>query len=270
LALGRVDSEMLEGQGLKMKGKKLEMDKKSQQSNLPTVFIAGTMNHGKDRKVYSIAEGKGAMISVHQFLSGKPVVGREKRFNSIVPPMNHDSIHLTLEKVVNQKDRYDFPEEKGTSFSETEKPGYENDVAALEASRCLHCDCRAKDACDLRDYSELVGASQKHYKGVMRGFAPLNQVSSIHLDSGKCLQCGICVQLAKDAGEPLGLAHQGRGFQTEIVVPFGLPLDKALTHSASACAKACPTGAISFKEEDPTTHNPHDRSEELPLGNINK
>jgi NADPH-dependent glutamate synthase beta subunit-like oxidoreductase/ferredoxin len=258
LALGRVDEEMLVAQGLKLKGKKLAIDKKTQQSNLQKVFIAGAMNHGKDRKVYSIAEGKGAMVSVHQFLSGKPVVGREKRFNSIVPPMNHDSIHLTLEKVVNQKDRYAFPETKGTSFSQTEQPGYENQVASLEASRCLHCDCRAKDACDLRDYSELVGANQKHYKGHMRGFAPLNQVDGLHLDSGKCLQCGLCVQLAKDAGEPIGLAHRGRGFNTEIVVPFDLPLDKALTHSAKACAKACPTGAISFKDEAPTIFNPHD------------
>lgn len=261
IALGRVDGEMLESQGLQLKGKKLAVDKKTQQSSLPTVFIAGTMNHGKDRKVYSIAEGKGAMISIHQLLSGKPVVGREKRFNSIVPPMNHDSIHLTLEKVVNQENRYATPAEKGTSFSMEEQPGYEKDVAALEASRCLHCDCRAKDACDLRDYSELVGANQKHYKGKMRGFAPLNQVDTLHLDSGKCLQCGICVQLAKDAGEPIGLAHRGRGFQTEIVVPFDLPLDQALTHSASACAKACPTGAISFKEEGATVNNPHDKIE---------
>ena len=117
--------------------------------------------------------------------------------------MSKDNIHVTLEKVVNQEDRYSPSEQKGTVFSEEELPAFEPTVAAQESSRCLHCDCRAKDACDLRDYSELVGASQKHYKGINRGFNPLNQDDDMHLDAGKCLQCGLCVQLSQDGGEPL-------------------------------------------------------------------
>jgi len=259
LTLGKVDSEMLVAQGLEMKGKKLKTDAQTMQSTIPKVFIAGAMTHNKDRKVYSIAAGKSVSICLTQFLSGKPIVGREKRFNSVTPPMSKENIHTTLEKVVNQEDRYAPAEEAGTPFSKEELPGFEPTVAAQESSRCLHCDCRAKDACDLRDYSELVGASQKHYKGVNRGFNPLNQDDDIHLDAGKCLQCGLCVQLSQDAGEELGLTYKGRGFYTEIVVPFDKPLSQALTHSAKACAEACPTGAISFKNESPTYNNPHDK-----------
>ena len=259
LALGSVDAEMLTAQGLEMKGKKLKTDAVTMQSTISNVFVAGTMTHNKDRKVYSIAAGKGVFICMNQFMSGKPIVGREKRFNSVTPPMSKDNIHVTLEKVVNQEDRYSPSDVVGTEFSKQERSGFEPTVAAQESSRCLHCDCRAKDACDLRDYSELVGANQKHYKGVNRGFNPLNQDDDIHLDAGKCLQCGLCVQLSKDAGEEIGLTYKGRGFYTEIVVPFGLPLSEALTHSAKACADACPTGAISFKNESPTYNNPHDK-----------
>jgi len=259
LSLGAVDEGLMASQGLEMKGKKVKVDPDTMQSSIKNVFLAGTMVHAKDRKVYSIAAGKAVCICIHQFLSGKPIVGREKRFNSVTPPMSRDDIHVTLEKVVNQSDRYKPSDQAGTLFSAEELPAFEPEVAAKESSRCLHCDCRAKDACDLRDFSELVGADQKHYKGLNRGFTPLEQVDNIHLDSGKCLQCGLCVQLSKDGGEPLGLAYEGRGFYTKIVVPFNRPLSEALTHTAKACAEACPTGAISFKAETPTYNNPHDK-----------
>ncbi|MBF0198654.1 MAG: (2Fe-2S)-binding protein [Planctomycetes bacterium] len=256
LALGKVDVDLIESQGLEMKAKKVAINAKTMQSTIKHVFIAGAMHHAKDRKVYSIAAGKSVSISVRQYLEGKPIVGRDKRFNSLSPTMKKDDIHITLEKTVNTKERYSPDGKLGTAFSAEEKPAFANDIAALESDRCLHCDCRAKDACDLRDYSELVGASQKHYQGKTRGFQALNQEDHIHLDSGKCLQCGLCVQISQDNGEKLGLSYEGRGFNTRIVVPFGQNLSDALTHTAKECAEACPTGAISFKEEEPTVNNP--------------
>ena len=59
-----------------------------------------------------------------------------------------------------------------------------------------------------------------------------------------CIRCGICVQLSRQAGEPLGLTFIGRGFDTRVDVPFGDCLSDALRTPARRCAGACPTGAL--------------------------
>ena len=66
-------------------------------------------------------------------------------------------------------------------------------------------------------------------------------------ESGKCIACGLCIQIAAREGEKIGLTFIGRGFDVRVGVPFDKPLAEALTRSALACAAACPTGAISVK-----------------------
>ena len=56
----------------------------------------------------------------------------------------------------------------------------------------------------------------------------MNEGDRVHLDNGKCIQCGLCVQIAEDAGEEIGLAYEGRGFNTKIVAPFGKSLVRGL------------------------------------------
>ena len=66
-------------------------------------------------------------------------------------------------------------------------------------------------------------------------------------ESGKCILCGRCVAIAKNAGEPLGLAFLHRGYATIVGVPFDKPLAEGLTFSAEAVVSACPTGALTCK-----------------------
>ncbi len=136
--------------------------------------------------------------------------------------------------------------------------GYDVPEAEVETPRCLHCDCKAKDNCDLRDISELVDADQNRFRGDRRQMRPLNEGERVHLELGKCIACGLCIQIAHNAKEEIGLAYEGRGFNTQIIVPFGKTMTEALAKSAHECADACPTGAISVSEEMPTTRNPWD------------
>ena len=76
VAIGSVDPELIEGSGFRnerQEGQNRPRD--HAKGKIKNVFIAGTMVHNKDRKVYSIAAGKGVFICMTQFLSGKPIVG---------------------------------------------------------------------------------------------------------------------------------------------------------------------------------------------------
>ena len=64
------------------------------------------------------------------------------------------------------------------------------------------------------------------------------------LEPGKCIKCGLCVQVSDRAGERPGLAMLQRGYGMEVGVPFGGTLAEGLSRSAGACADICPTGAL--------------------------
>jgi NADH dehydrogenase/NADH:ubiquinone oxidoreductase subunit G len=65
-------------------------------------------------------------------------------------------------------------------------------------------------------------------------------------ESGKCIDCGLCIQIAAVAGEKLGLAFVGRGFNVRVAVPFDYSMAQALEHAAAKCVEACPTGALAL------------------------
>ncbi|MCF6286068.1 MAG: hypothetical protein L3K26_12875, partial [Candidatus Hydrogenedentes bacterium] len=69
-------------------------------------------------------------------------------------------------------------------------------------------------------------------------------------EPGKCIRCGLCVEIAEKYGEDIGLAFSGRGFAMEIKVPFGRSLDEGLKKSAAECVQACPTAAIAFRDKE--------------------
>ena len=64
-------------------------------------------------------------------------------------------------------------------------------------------------------------------------------------EPGKCIACGLCVRIAEDAREELGLTFIGRGFDVRVAVPFDRSIAEGLKTTALKCAAACPTGALS-------------------------
>ena len=117
--------------------------------------------------------------------------------------------------------------------------------AQAEARRCTHCDCRQAHSCRLRDACEAYGVQVRRFRTARRPLEVDRSHPDILHEPGKCILCGLCVQVAERAGERIGLAFVGRGFGTRLRTPFGVPLAAALGDSAGACADVCPTGALS-------------------------
>ena len=98
--------------------------------------------------------------------------------------------------------------------------------ATIQAARCLHCDCRGLHACKLRKYADLYGADPKRYKENKEKKADRREFEqdASHADAifepGKCIDCGLCIQIAAAAGESPGLTFIGRGFNVRVAVPL--------------------------------------------------
>lgn len=127
-----------------------------------------------------------------------------------------------------------------------EGAGYTDAEAHAEAARCLHCDCRAADDCKLRDWAEVLGARQSH-AGERRELEILADHPRVIYEPGKCISCGLCVQVTANRGEPVGMAFVGRGFDVRVRPALGHTLAEAITASAEECVAVCPTGALAWR-----------------------
>lgn len=237
LACGAGAAAEGEAWGVHTSQRGIEADRHTYQTSRPGVFAAGNAVRGKALAVRSLADGKEAAHAIHQFLAGQSVTGTPEEFSVRMGRVGEQELSVFL-PLASVAARRDLPAE-GDRLA---------DGAAEQASRCLHCDCRSRDACKLRTYAARYGADPKHYAGQRRSFEQRTNASGVVYEPGKCIGCGICVQIAALAGEPLGLAFIGRGFDVRVDAPFDRSIDEALQRAAAECIAACPTGAIAWKE----------------------
>ena len=130
-----------------------------------------------------------------------------------------------------------------------EGAGFNDEEAVREGLRCLHCDCRGLENCRLRALGEELGASTRAWPGDRRVFSREATHPAIIFEPGKCIACGLCVEVARSHEEELGLTFIGRGFDVRTAVPFGATLAEGLRRAAIECAEVCPTGAIVLRDE---------------------
>lgn len=239
LAMGTIDPEDAERIGVAVKSQSVAVDKTTYQSSISKIFAGGNAAGPKRRlAVRAVADGKEAAESILQFLTAGKTSGPKARFNSRMGKLSDDDMA-----------RFAAEADPAARVMPADMQiGFSTDEAIAESRRCLHCDCRKADACRLRILGESHGASIAAYDSPKRPFERDLSHPEIIFESGKCIDCGLCIQTARKHLEPLGLAFVGRGFNVRVRVPFGKSIAEGLHSAARECAANCPTGAICLVE----------------------
>ncbi|HUT93853.1 MAG TPA: FAD-dependent oxidoreductase [Thermoguttaceae bacterium] len=238
VACGATKKETLERWGLQAGTRGVEINRETYETSVPGVFAAGNAIRTKGLVIRSVADGKEVAVSIDQHLAGRPVSGPEKRFSSRIGRLSD----VELSEFMADASEASRSQPEG-------RQGFAHAEAARQAGRCLHCDCRALTTCKLRQYAERCGADPKRYGGERAPFHQSTQHSQVIYEPGKCIACGLCIEIAARAQEPLGLTFIGRGFDVRVGVPFNRPLQEALSKVAAECVAACPTAALALKEK---------------------
>jgi formate dehydrogenase major subunit len=240
-AIGQaVDRTLVEREGLQVTSWGIAAAERTLATNLPGVpgvFAGGDAVLGADVAVRAVAAGRVAAAAIHQYLGGEPVTGEPIATDIAMRPVDDEeraAIFRSIERAARM--RMADPE-RGLSPAE----------AAREARRCLTCGCRKADCCLVRSLATEYEVDVYRFAGERRRFAQDLSHADIIYEPGKCISCDACVRIAAAAGEPLGLAMIGRGFDVAVGVPFGRSLAEGLTIAAQRCVEACPTGALALR-----------------------
>ncbi|MGA2618022.1 MAG: 2Fe-2S iron-sulfur cluster-binding protein [Thermoguttaceae bacterium] len=218
----------------------IQVAKRTFQTNHPATFAVGNAIRHRGMVIRSLADGKEAARAVDQFLAAGGLAGSAKReeesapFSTRIGRMDGEEL-AALAAAAGDAPRLEV--EGGLSPSDS----------ARQAARCLRCDCRGLATCKLRKYAAMYDADPRRYKAERRRFQQDTSHADVVFEPGKCIDCGLCVQITATAGEPLGLTYIGRGFDVRVGVPLGHALRDALTHAAAQCVAACPTAALAWK-----------------------
>ncbi|MBN1854147.1 MAG: (2Fe-2S)-binding protein [Pirellulales bacterium] len=238
VAWGATDPKQVERRGFQATQRGLAIDQNTYVTNRPGIFAAGNAVRGSGLVVRSVADGKEAAQSMIDYLAGRPIRNHGRIFSSRMGRLSPEEMADVLSRA------------SSAARSEPDcGAAFQLDAATEQANRCLSCGCIAHNHCKLERYARIYGADPRRF-GVQRpAHRVIGRGGSVLFEPGKCIKCELCVQIAEQAGEPLGLTFVGRGFDVRLQVPFDGSLDDALTQVAAACIAACPTAALTFAHQ---------------------
>jgi len=113
---------------------------------------------------------------------------------------------------------------------------------------CAHCP--ANRSCELQVIAHHLGAKlkTKRFRKILRQL-PIDYSNPLFIyDPNKCVLCGKCVWVCRERlgiGD-LGFAH--RGFERVVTTFADEPIGKSRCQDCGECVLACPTGALTFKD----------------------
>lgn len=262
IATGKADEEFHNKTGLTLSEKSNIRDKQIKQTTVNNVFVisdaALTNTSDPDqipavsvpgfnaKAVRTVASAKKLCQIIIQYLKKQKISVSARSFNSKLGRLNNEEIKEML------KNAAPLPRINTNNSSQID-----NNSICVEADRCLQCSCLEPADCKLRYYAEQYKAKQNAFPAADR--KPLERILSttageqdnnkiLVYEPGKCIKCGICVFISRNANESFGLSFYKRGYDLRIQVPFSKPINIALTRSAMTCVANCPTGALRYMD----------------------
>ena len=233
LATGELTKDELASIGVATAGSGIKINDVFQ-TNIAEVFAAGSVVKPVKHLVRAMADGVAAAECVHQFLANGTIRKTGKPFSSIMGRLEKSELNLFLKQ--------GSPSPRLTPSNVSN--GFSDEEACAEATRCVHCDCRAAGDCRLQHYAAMYGADQGRFREGRRLFEQHRQHSEVMYEPGKCIRCGICVRITEMSREPLGLTFVGRGFDVQVAAPMDETIAEGLKETARECVEGCPTGAL--------------------------
>ncbi len=208
------------------------------------VIVACALEHEKQPKLFDAVEEQ---LHVRAVGSGKRAARRADAFLRGLPAPPEAVFHSVLGKLA--------PADTEPFAVERKRPpaGDAADAARREAERCLHCDCLKQVSCKLRLYAEEHGLAPQIRRSLPRPVVePAERFGNVVFEPGKCVKCGVCVELTRIAGAPAGMTFTGRGMDSRVRAALGALLEAGLGDAAAACVRACPTAALAFADAEET------------------
>lgn len=238
IACGELTPEQAAELGLPWDRHGLQADRHSHETPLAGVYAAGAAVTPTRQAVRSVGSGHGVALAVVRALAGQPPAGRERPFSVHMGRLAEEDL-AAFAQGADPAQRTPEPLSEGAVYAPPE--------AQAEARRCLHCECAGREQCLLREWSAACGANPAAWRDGRRPYCRETSHPGLIYEPGKCITCGLCVQIAETYREPLGLTFVGRGFEVRVGTPWDEPLIQALTEAAQACAEACPTRALVWR-----------------------
>ncbi len=130
---------------------------------------------------------------------------------------------------------------------------------------CLTCSRNAQ--CELRQLASDLGIDAVRYAN--DELPPQIEASALHLvrDNSKCILCRRCVAACRNIQHVGDIGTNDRGFATHIGSAFDRDLNEVDCVSCGQCIVACPTGALSEKDDTPKVGEAlHDPSKHVIVG----
>ena len=120
-------------------------------------------------------------------------------------------------------------------------------LLANHNSDCTSCDQSGR--CKLQEYCNRYGVSRPRFP-INYCKEPIDDSSpSIIRDPSKCILCGKCVRVCEEIQNIGAIDFANRGIEAFISCGFGKKLAETKCVSCGQCAAACPTGALTVRNE---------------------